>query len=166
MRKVLEDSALLLRNSVDARDDHVIDIEAPQEPVWYDGDETEVRQVLWSLGTNGLRAMSTGGRLLLTVRLDTRSDGNDLVLVVQDHGCGIPAEEIDHVFQPFRSSFVKGTGLGLAIVHRIVTDYGGTIQVASLPGEGTTVSVRLPVAQTPMAVEASREVLVAPRRTA
>jgi two-component system sensor histidine kinase AtoS len=56
------------------------------------------------------------------------------------------AEEIDVVFQPFRGSFGKGTGLGLAIVHRIVTDNGGRIDVQSRPGEGTTFSIRFPVA--------------------
>ncbi len=61
-----------------------------------------------------------------------------VVLAVQDEGCGIAAEEIDAIFQPFRSSFERGTGLGLATVHRIVTDYNGTIQVSSEVGAGTT----------------------------
>ena len=53
-------------------------------------------------------------------------------------------EDLDSIFQPFRSSFDRGTGLGLAIVHRVVTDYNGTIQVSSKVGVGTKVSVRLP----------------------
>ena len=67
------------------------------------------------------------------------------MLSVQDEGRGIPAEELDGIFQPYRSSFERGTGLGLAIVHRIVSDYGGVIQVSSTVGVGTTVRVRLPV---------------------
>ena len=63
------------------------------------------------------------------------------MLEVADEGVGIPAEELDAIFQPFRGTFSKGTGLGLAIVHRIVSDYGGEIQVSSTPGSGTTVSV-------------------------
>jgi signal transduction histidine kinase len=109
-------------------------------------DETEVRQILWSLGTNGLRAMPRGGRLVLSARVEAESAGACLALTVADEGCGIPAEELDQVFQPFRGSFSQGAGLGLAIVHRIVTDHGGRVQVASTPGAGTTVSVRLPVA--------------------
>jgi signal transduction histidine kinase len=62
-----------------------------------------------------------------------------------DEGVGIPADELDGIFQPFRSSFLKGNGLGLAIVHRIVSDYGGDIQVTSVQGRGTTVRVKLPV---------------------
>ena len=66
------------------------------------------------------------------------------MITVQDEGIGIPAEELDGLFQPFHGTFAKGSGLGLAIVHRIVTDYNGEIQVSSQPGAGTTVSVRLP----------------------
>jgi signal transduction histidine kinase len=67
-----------------------------------------------------------------------------VVLTVHDEGIGIPADELDGLFQPFHGSFAKGSGLGLAIVHRIVSDYNGEIQVSSQPGNGTTVSVRLP----------------------
>jgi len=63
---------------------------------------------------------------------------------VQDQGCGIPADEVDSIFQPFRSSFERGTGLGLAIVHRLVTDYTGTIDVSSEVGVGTIFTVKLP----------------------
>jgi two-component system sensor histidine kinase AtoS len=63
---------------------------------------------------------------------------------VQDEGCGIPADEIDSIFQPFRSTFERGTGLGLATVHRIVTDYNGSVQVSTTVGAGTTMRVRLP----------------------
>jgi signal transduction histidine kinase len=54
-------------------------------------------------------------------------------------------EELDDIFQPFRGSFGQGTGLGLAIVHRIVTDYGGRVDVSSAPGQGTTFAVRFPI---------------------
>jgi two-component system sensor histidine kinase AtoS len=53
-------------------------------------------------------------------------------------------EELEVIFQPFRGKFGKGTGLGLAIVHRIVTDYGGRIDVQSRVGEGTTFTIRFP----------------------
>jgi signal transduction histidine kinase len=67
------------------------------------------------------------------------------VISVRDEGIGIPAEEVDRLFQPFHGSFAKGSGLGLAIVHRIVTDYHGEVRVSSRPGAGTTVAVRFPV---------------------
>jgi signal transduction histidine kinase len=86
--------------------------------------------------------MTSGGRLRLSSR--TERGGDEVTITVHDQGFGIPSEELDNLFQPFRSSFDKGTGLGLAIVHRIVSDHDGSIQVSSTVGEGTTVRVRLP----------------------
>jgi two-component system sensor histidine kinase PilS (NtrC family) len=146
IRVVLQDAAALLRNSADVRDDHEIQVEVPPDPVWYDADENQIRQVVWNLATNGLRAMaSKSGRLRLSVQNDRADDGGGNVLVVvEDEGCGIAPDDLDGIFQPFRSTFEKGTGLGLPIVHRIVTDYSGVIQVSSTVGLGTSVHVRLP----------------------
>ena len=78
------------------------------------------------------------------------------VLVVQDQGVGIPAADLPHIFEQFyRSSNVvgriEGTGLGLTTVWHIVHGHGGTINVASEEGEGTTFTVRLPRAEPPAA---------------
>lgn len=147
VRGVLRDAASALRNSVDMRDGHTLSLDIPAEPIWHDGDETELRQVLWSLGTNGLRSMPGGGHLRMSVAVDAgETTAPELVFAVQDHGCGIPDDQIEGAFQPFRSSFRQGAGLGLSIVHRIVSDYGGRIQVTSTVGTGTTVCVRLPLA--------------------
>ena len=126
----MQDAALLLRNSAEVREHHTIDVDVPADPVWCEADENQIRQMVWNLATNGLRAMAQGGRLLLSAATATRRLRRDAA-DGQDQGCGIPAEELDVIFQPFHSSFEKGTGLGLAIVHRIVTDYNGTIQVSS-----------------------------------
>jgi two-component system sensor histidine kinase PilS (NtrC family) len=145
MGKVVQDAALLLRNSEEVRGHHVIDVDAPAEPVWCEADENQVRAIVWNLATNGLRAMSGGGHLRLSVTSEQAPEGDDwVVLAVQDEGCGIPPEHLDGIFQPFWSSFERGTGLGLAIVHRVVTDYNGTINVSSEVGVGTIMSVRLP----------------------
>jgi two-component system sensor histidine kinase PilS (NtrC family) len=150
VRKVVEETARLLRNSSDVRENHVIDVEVPPDPVWFEADEHQIRQITWNLATNGLRAMADGGRLLIAAEVDAQAGApGDVVLAVKDQGCGIPADQLDSIFQPFRSSFEKGTGLGLAIVHRIVTDYSGSVQVSSTPGVGTTVRVRLPLRVVP-----------------
>ena len=145
VRRVVRDTAMLLRNGADVRDDHVVDLDLPEDPVWYEADENQIRQILWNLATNGLRAMPSGGRLVLSAKTEREGGQDELSITIQDQGCGIPAEDLDGLFQPFRSSFEKGTGLGLAIVHRIVTDYNGSIQVSSTVGTGTTVRVRLPI---------------------
>ena len=145
VRTILQDAAALLRNSADLREGHEIEADVPMDPVWYDADENQLRQVVWNLATNGLRAMAAKpGRLLLSVRNEPGEIAGDVVIVVEDQGCGIAADDLDEIFQPFRSTFQKGTGLGLAIVHRIVTDYSGVIQVSSTVGVGTSVHVRLP----------------------
>jgi two-component system sensor histidine kinase PilS (NtrC family) len=153
VRRVLEDAALLLRNSSEVHERHVIDVEVPAEEVAFEGDEGQIRQILWNLATNGLRAMGDGGRLLLRAHVERVAAGppEAVVLEVSDQGVGIPAEELDDIFQPFHGSFTRGSGLGLAIVHRIVTDYSGEIRVSSTPGRGTSVSVRLPVRAVPAA---------------
>jgi two-component system sensor histidine kinase PilS (NtrC family) len=142
LRRALNDAALLLRNSAEVREGHRIEVDSPDAPLWYEADESQIKQIIWNLATNGLRAMPSGGCLRLIGAADAESGG--VMLTVADEGIGIAAEQLDSLFQPFHGHFAKGTGLGLAIVHRIVTDYHGEIQVSSREGEGTAVSVRLP----------------------
>jgi two-component system, NtrC family, sensor histidine kinase PilS len=141
LRRVIEDTAALLRNSAEVRREHSIELNGPMEAVWIEADEAQLRQIVWNLAVNGLRAMSGGGRLRLSA---ANSGTGDVVVSVQDEGIGMAPSDLDNLFQPFRSGFSKGTGLGLAIVHRIVTDYNGEVEVTSQPGAGTTVTVRLP----------------------
>ncbi len=146
--KVLRETAILLRNSSEVRDDHTIEVSVAPDEVLYEADEHQLRQIVWNLATNGLRAMPNGGRLLLAVSLEPLTatvEGGDLVLAVSDEGVGIPAEDLDGIFQPFHGTFGRGSGLGLAIVHRIVSDHDGEIQVESTAGRGTSVRVRLPL---------------------
>jgi two-component system sensor histidine kinase PilS (NtrC family) len=141
IRRALTDTALLLRNSAEVHERHKIELDLPPSPVSYEADEHQIKQVVWNLATNGLRAMPDGG----TLRLSACSDLDRGVSInVQDEGIGIASDELDHLFQPFRGRFANGSGLGLAIVHRIVTDYGGAIEVKASPERGTTVSVKLP----------------------
>ena len=140
--RALNDAALLLRNSSEVREGHSVEVQVPADPLWYEADEGQIKQIVWNLATNGLRAMPEGGRLRLMAAAEPSSAG--VVVTVQDEGIGIPADELDALFQPFHGRFAKGSGLGLAIVHRIVTDYQGEIQVSSRPGAGTVVAVRLP----------------------
>jgi signal transduction histidine kinase len=114
---------------------------APGDTWMLEGDEAQLRQVIWNLASNGLRAMPAGGALRLGLE---RGSPGLVSLSVADEGVGIPADRIDAIFQPFSSSFESGTGLGLAIVHRIVSDSGGSIVVTSQPGKGTTMRVDLP----------------------
>ena len=143
LRRALNDTALLLRNSSELGEGHEILVDVPPTELWYEADEGQIKQILWNLATNGLRAMPTGGALRLSGERDPMGGG--VIITVRDEGVGIPAGNVDQLFQPFHGTFARGSGLGLAIVHRIVTDYNGEIQVSSQVGQGTSVTVRMPV---------------------
>jgi two-component system sensor histidine kinase PilS (NtrC family) len=144
LRGVIQDTATILKNSREIGDEHSIEVKLPAEEVLVEADENQVRQIVWNLATNGLRAMPNGGRLELCAMRDVLDGVYSGVLTVADRGVGIAAEDVDGIFQPFRGSFAKGTGLGLAIVHRIVSDYNARIEVQSQPKDGTTFRVTFP----------------------
>jgi len=145
-RRVVTDAATLLENSPELSHAHRMSVSVPDNEVWLQADEGQLRQIVWNLATNGLRAMPHGGQLTLLVRGESNAAERtgEVVIEVRDQGTGIAPEELDGIFQPFRAGFARGTGLGLSIVQRIVADYGGEIQVTSDRGSGTTVLVRMP----------------------
>jgi two-component system sensor histidine kinase PilS (NtrC family) len=148
VRQVITDTARLLENNAELSEAHHISVDVPVAATWYEADENQIRQVVWNLATNAVRAMPDGGELRLCVKqgADTEGRAADLVIRVEDQGVGIAQDEIDGIFQPFRGGFAGGTGLGLSIVHRIVSDYGGKVHVTSQRGVGTQVEVTLPAA--------------------
>ena len=148
IRRVVTDAARLLENSSELTERHRIAVDVPAQEVWFDADEGQLRQIVWNLATNGLRAMPNGGLLTLAIGSRERdAAGRDVVLSVRDEGTGIAPEDLDGIFQPFRGGFSRGTGLGLSIVRRIIAEYGGDIQISSERGSGTTVTVRFPVSR-------------------
>src|SRR5260370_11760435 len=106
VRRALNDTALLLRNSAEVHEGHVIEGDGPDQELGYDADEGQVKEIVWNLATNGLRAMTDGGRLKLVGAFEPLADG--VVLTVQDEGIGIPSEDLDGLFRPFHGSFTKG----------------------------------------------------------
>ena len=125
-----------------------IEVELPDEPLEGRWDEPKLEQVLNNLISNAVKYSAPGTR----VRVRARARGDAVELAVEDEGQGIPEKEQDRLFKPFSSTSVKATGgerstgLGLAITKKIVDAHGGTIEVESEPGEGSTFSVTLPVA--------------------
>jgi signal transduction histidine kinase len=112
------------------------------------GDERRIVQVLDNLLTNAIKFSRDGGSVVVEVR----GDGATASIAVADTGIGIPADEQGHVFSRFYRAraasdlAVPGTGLGLAITRALVDQHGGTIELESREGEGTRVTVTLPVA--------------------
>ncbi len=148
VRQAITETARLLENNAELSAAHTIAVDVPAEETWYEADESQIRQIVWNLATNAVRAMPAGGELRLSVRPTPNGDGRPggVTIRVEDQGVGMDQDEIDGIFQPFRGGFAGGTGLGLAIVHRIVSDYGGAVLVASKRGVGTQVEVTLPSA--------------------
>jgi two-component system NtrC family sensor kinase len=104
----------------------------------------EIQSVVLNLVVNALDSMDEGGTL--TIGLRQRAGMAELVF--QDTGCGMSAEVLENIFEPFftRSRTGKGTGLGLSITHRIINQHGGEIEAASRgPGQGSTFTVRIPL---------------------
>lgn len=111
-------------------------------------DVGQMQQVFLNIILNAVEAMEGKGKLTITSRLD--ADGQHVLLSISDTGPGIPKEVINKIFEPFFTTKPqgKGTGLGLAIAYGIVQKHKGEITVQSRVNEGTTFTVRLPVAKT------------------
>ena len=102
-------------------------------PAWLDLAQTE--RVVVNIIFNAVQAMPEGGNI--SVGTSLTGDGGFVRITIGDTGCGIPPENLPHLFDPFYSTRPKGTGLGLAIAHEIVQAHGGHIEVESTVGQGT-----------------------------
>jgi len=126
--------------------DQVITLDA-FEPVQVYGDEDRLKQMFLILLDNTLKYTPAGGRIAIGLR---RKE-DEAAVIVRDTGVGIPEQDLPHVFERFyradpgRNRDAGGTGLGLSIAQGIVQQHGGQIGVTSRPGEGTTVTVVLPL---------------------
>ena len=117
----------------------------PGATPWVLGDAVALEQLFLNLLLNSAQAMAPGGRASLAVDID----GADVRVVVTDSGSGIPPEDLEHVLDPFFSTKADGTGLGLPIARQIAAAHGGSLTIESVPGNGTRVEVRLPLAAAP-----------------
>ena len=120
--------------------------ELPSEPLEVEADKRALKQIVLNLVSNALKFTPKGG--IITVSLE--GHGTDLALKVSDTGVGIAAEDLKRLGRPYEqagdsSDRAKGTGLGLSLVRAFSELHGGAMSIQSVLGEGTTVTVRLPV---------------------
>ena len=108
------------------------------------GDEAKLQQVFLSIFKNAREAMNPGGHLHIQVTHHRAGRGVEDHILIKNDGVPIPEEIVDKVFEPFFTTKRAGIGLGLATVKKIVEEHGGSIAIGSAPGEGTTVTIRLP----------------------
>ena len=124
-----------------------VSCDLPEEVWWIRVDRTRFRQILDNLLSNAMRFTAPGGQVVLEARCQ---EGRGLCLRVRDNGVGIAAEDIPRALEPFRqvgdpfSRSSTGTGLGLPIAKGLAEAHGGSLQIDSVPGIGTTITVLLP----------------------
>lgn len=120
-----------------------LDVQPGLQPIL--GDVDRLQQVVMNVVLNALQAMEDGGAL--TVKLANTADRRGVELRISDTGVGVSPELLSQVFYPYFTTKPSGTGIGLAISQKIVADHGGTIDMESEPGKGTTVIIQLPAQQ-------------------
>jgi signal transduction histidine kinase len=131
---------------------HQLQVEAAVPSLVSNVDKNRIERVINNLLSNAIKYSPSGGAITLTVNHEQAEEAAWAVLSVVDQGLGIPADDLPHIFDPFhRASNVagrfRGVGLGLVSVRQIVEQHGGTIAAASSVGSGSTLTARLPLAQ-------------------
>jgi len=139
---LLAENVELLRNSEEVAPRHRIELELDPPSASLVADPDQVSQVFWNVARNALKAMPDGGTLRILGEL---GDGS-YRMRFRDTGRGMPESQRANLFHPFQSFFDRGTGIGMAIVYRIVQEHGGRVDVTSVEGAGTTITVELPLA--------------------
>ncbi len=116
------------------------------------GDANQLKQAFLNIISNAIQSMEDGG----TVTVTSAQKGHDIVVTMSDTGPGISSEVMSKLFVPFFTTRKSGSGLGLAVTRRIVENHGGQITADSVPGEGTTFVVRLPIIRSTSAMAHER----------
>jgi two-component system sensor histidine kinase AtoS len=154
LRELTEEVLALLGHRIN--DKHVrVEREMPAEEVVVSGDETRLKQVWMNLIANSVEAVLEHGVIQVGLRVDRNANDksagqgtDEAVFTVTDNGHGIPDEVAERVFSPFftTKTYKKNAGLGLSICQHLIEAHGGKIEFDSVPGAGTTFTVRLPLA--------------------
>jgi two-component system sensor histidine kinase PilS (NtrC family) len=137
---MLRDCVDLLKRSPELGAHHDLTLATPDDLVVF-GEEHLLRQLFWNLSRNALQAMPDGGRL----EISAERRRSEAILVWRDTGVGMTEDVRQRAFEPFMTTNPHGTGLGLAVVYTAIEDHGGSIEIDSTPGEGTVVTVELPL---------------------
>ncbi len=141
MRETIQ-SSLRLTEYLTRKGKVEVSVELPDQPIMLAYDAQQIEQVLINLITNAVQAMQHGGSL----RVSLTKSGSKVAITIQDTGTGIPKQNLKRIFDPFFTTKPEGegTGLGLSVSYGIVSRHGGTIEVESELGWGTTFTVFLP----------------------
>lgn len=114
----------------------------PNTPLLLNSDKAQLKQLFLNILLNSAQAMNSGGELKIEVH---PKDNHKILITVTDTGEGIPEDKLDNIFDPFFTTKSGGTGLGLSICYGIIESHKGEIEVKSKVGQGTTISITLPL---------------------
>lgn len=135
-----------------------LQVQAGEQPLRVSGEASQIEQVIFNLALNARDAMPEGGTLTIVAAADAEAPApaeeaaaRRVRMTVSDTGSGIEPAMLQHMFEPYVTTKAtgKGSGLGLAVVRTVVDQLGGTVDVVTAPGEGTTFAITLPLASTP-----------------
>ena len=139
----LRRSVRLMAESLEDTDIEIItDMSLEEAP--FHGEEKRLQQSFLNILLNALQALDSSG----TIKVSVSKQGKTYRIVFEDDGPGIAAKDIDKIFEPFYTTKPTGSGLGLAIVKKVIDDHGGTIELKSMEGTGTSIIVKLPARTT------------------
>ena len=139
--EVLETTLTELRGGPDINPEHRVETHWPNFPILLKADAGQLKQAFGNIVRNAFQAMPGGGNL--RVEISTPNPHRRRV-VFQDTGAGMSPKQVERLFEPF-NSMNGGVGLGLPIVYQIIREHGGTISALSHEGQGTTITVELPL---------------------
>jgi len=135
----------------------VIHFPIPPKPLYVDGDYDLLHQAFTNLVRNGLQAMAKGKGGVLNIHVEKSPSQHDIIISITDSGIGLSEQDAGRLGEPFFTKRPGGIGLGFSLVKRIVKEHGGSIEVESEPGQGTSVLVHLPAHTTVSPQSESRE---------
>ncbi len=146
LNEVVNDVIALTRHLIQTNNVNLT-LQLDESLPWVLIDHNQMKQVLLNLIHNALQAMPRGGELFVVTSIAVREEHNWVLMSVRDNGMGISAADQNRIFEPFFTTKGDrgGTGLGLSVTYGIVTDHGGTIEIASEPNKGSTFTVWLPL---------------------
>jgi two-component system sensor histidine kinase HydH len=106
-------------------------------------DQDRLNQVFINILLNAVQAMTAGGEIIVSACVNMNS--KTIAISFADTGSGMEQETLKQVFFPYFTTRKNGTGIGMALSQKVIADHGGTIHVQSVPGQGTTVTIELPI---------------------
>ncbi len=152
INEIIEETITLLKNSKEYNPNvNLVTSFNKKKEIWAEMDPEQMKQVFWNLSINAIQAMPDGGKLIINTSyynhhinrddIDNPLSRQKIKIAFSDTGIGISKKDKDRVFDPFFTTKDEGTGLGLATVYRIIENHGGSIDIESKTGKGTSVNI-------------------------